>query len=307
MKKIIALSFAALGLVSCSYIDKKIQALPVTEIKFSSPYISVKEVGNRTGPSIFLIPGLGSPPEVYQDLIDKYSPRYRLHLIHLKGYAGLAAEDVTGGVFNNAASEIAKYIKTKKSKNAVLIGHSMGGELAMAINARNPGLVRRILVVDAFTYFGLLYGPNTTPQTILPNAKAFTAMTKAQDDAQYEASQKFAIARLVKSEEKRALVLDWSKKSNRHTIAQGAEDLMTIDLRPELKNNSAKITLLYAYDPMMGLTQEYVDNLYANAYKDIPLTTLKRIDNSLHFIMYDQPEKFLQEAEEFINVQCCGN
>ena len=48
---------------------------------------------------------------------------------------------------------------------------------------------------------------------------------------------------------------------------------MTLDLRPELKNNKIPMTLIYAYDAKMGLSVEQVDNLYKNAYKDCLLYT----------------------------------
>jgi pimeloyl-ACP methyl ester carboxylesterase len=40
--------------------------------------------------------------------------------------------------------------------------------------------------------------------------------------------------------------------------------------------------------------------LYAEAYKGLPGVKLVPIDNSEHFIMLDQPDRFAEEVEAFL-------
>lgn len=264
---------------------------------FQSERIKVTSIGQ--GDDIVLIPGLGSGTEVWDGVKDELAKNHRVHIVHVAGFAGLELKS-EDAIFDNAASAIADYIKTNKLKNVTLIGHSMGGELSMAINARNEGLINKILVVDAFTFYSLLLNPMASEENMAPSAAGLKAMFKVMPDDKYKEQQKGAIAKLVKAQDKRDLVLDWSLKSNRHAIAQGLFDLMTIDLRDELKNNKANIHLIYAHDDMMGLSKQVVDGLYANAYKNIPNATIERIDNSLHFIMWDQPDVFKAKVLEFV-------
>lgn len=302
MKKLLlSVALSVFALTSCAT-----TATPSAQTSPSSPNacgarsfaIDVKTIG--TGANVILIPGLGSPPSVYDEIVAQNKDNYRFHMVHVAGYAGLASNQTEGSIFECAANGIADYLKSQRLNNATIIGHSMGGELAMAVNARNQGLVGKILVVDAFPFFSLLFGPNVTPDMMRPRALAFTQLVMGQSDAEFAAAQTVAIARLVKSDVHRARILGWSLASSRYAIAKGAEDLTLTDLRPELLQNKAKITMLYAYDAQMGLPQAYVDALYQNAYKDIPNTSLKRIDNSLHFIMYDQPQLFGEEVRSFL-------
>ena len=260
--------------------------------------IRVNTIGK--GDDVILIPGLGSPPAVFDNVMDEIAKNHKVHIIHVAGYAGLPLETNEGPIFNPVADDITKYIKQNNLKNVTIIGHSMGGELGMALAVRNPSLVKKVMVIDALPYYSLYLDKNATPESMTPRAKAFAAMIAAQNIDQFTAAQKVAIARLVKSDEKREMVLGWSLASNRHAIAQGVEDLMTIDLRPELKNNQAQIKLIYGYDKAMGLPQEFVDKLYDGAYAGIPNVEKQRIDNSLHFIMYDQPEQFKNAVLEFV-------
>lgn len=297
-KNIVLKLVCALGLlplVSC--VNAPFGPNPPIVSPMQSERIRVTTIGQ--GDDIVLIPGLGSGTAVWDGVKDELAKTHRVHIVHVAGFAGLElkAEDE---IFNNVEKAISDYIKTNKLKNVTLIGHSMGGELSMAINARNEGLIKKVLVVDAFTFYSLLYNPMATPENTAPQAAGLRAMFKVMPDDKYKEQQAATIAKLVKAQDKRDLVLDWSMKSNRHAISQGLYDLMTIDLRPELKNNKAKIHLIYAYDPAMGLSQAIVDGLYANAYKDVPNATIERIENSFHFIMWDQPEVFNAKVLEFV-------
>lgn len=276
------------------------QSTPIVKSNYSYEDSAIVVTTIGKGRDIVLIPGLGSAASVYDAIVPELAKKNRVHIVQLKGYAGLKLDEEKGSIFENAQNSITNFIKTKKLKKPALIGHSMGGELSMAINARNPNLVSKVLVVDALTFYSLLFSPQATPQIMEPQAKAFANMIKAQSNEQYETNQKTAIARLVTAEDKQKLVLDWSINSNRYAIAQGVQDLMVLDLRPELKNNKIPMTLIYGYDAKMGLSVEQVDNLYKNAYKDVPNMKLKRIDNSLHFIMYDQPVEFSKAVNEFL-------
>ena len=296
-KAILAISALSTLLMACAP-PKTETTIIGQESACATPAIGVQTIG--TGKDVVLIPGLGSPPAVYDDIVSRYQDKYRFHMVHVAGYAGLPSSQSSGSVFECAANGIVKYMKSNRLQNATLIGHSMGGELSMAINARNDGLVSKIMVIDALPFFSLLFGPTMTPEMVKPRTEAFTKMTMAQSNDEFKAAQVIAIARLVKSESRRAEILGWSMTSSRYAVAKGAEDLMTMDLRPSLANNKAKITMIYGHDAMMGLPQAYVDGLYQNAYKDIPNTSLKRIDNSLHFIMYDQPQVFVDEVGKFL-------
>jgi pimeloyl-ACP methyl ester carboxylesterase len=78
------------------------------------------------------------------------------------------------------------------------------------------------------------------------------------------------------------------------------EDLET-DLRLDVASIKSPALVLYAYD---SAAQQPDPAAYEAAvqvaYKKMPNVTLKRIDDSRHFIMYDQPEKFDAAVEEFL-------
>ena len=83
------------------------------------------------------------------------------------------------------------------------------------------------------------------------------------------------------------------------------EDLST-DLRPDLPSIKTPAVLLYPFDPATpGPTGAPADSaqttaLYTGAYSTMPHITLTRIENSRHFIMYDQPAAFDAAVQLFL-------
>ena len=58
--------------------------------------------------------------------------------------------------------------------------------------------------------------------------------------------------------------------------------------------------MLYPHDPAFQGPNANTDALYQAQYKAMPNVKLVRIDNSRHFIMYDQPAKFDEAVEAFL-------
>ena len=48
------------------------------------------------------------------------------------------------------------------------------------------------------------------------------------------------------------------------------------------------------------MTNEVTDAIYNASFANKPDVTLKRIDDSAHFIMFDQPQKFAAEIDTFL-------
>jgi pimeloyl-ACP methyl ester carboxylesterase len=259
---------------------------------------SVTVVGN--GPDVILIPGLASSVDVWNATRDQLKSKYRLHLIQVGGFAGAPAlASVDQGVVAPLVEELDAYIKDKKLKKPAIIGHSLGGASAMMLAARHPADVGRILVVDSLPFYSLIFNPSVTVEQARPFAVNFRETILKQPQSEFEGGQAKAVTRLIKTEPYRPVASGWSIKSDRVTMAAAVYELMTTDLRGEIGAIVAPMTILYAYDTAMG-PQANLDTLWAGAYSNAPKAKLTRVDDSLHFIMIDQPARFAQEVSAFL-------
>lgn len=253
---------------------------------------------------VILIPGLSSSPEVWDMLTDELKGRYRVHRIHVQGFAGARAEDnAEGPVSAPVAEDIARYIREQGLEKPAVIGHSMGGTIGMMLAARHPDAVGKLMVVDMVPFMGAMFGqPGTNPtvESVAPMADMIHQQMANSPQAQYQQQADAQIIAMINTEALRAGPLEDSRTSDQKVSAAAFRELIVTDLRPELGNITAPTTVLYVKfnDPRM--TPEITDGIYRASFATMPAATLKRIDDSAHFIMLDQPAAFAAEVNAFL-------
>ncbi|HEX8380370.1 MAG TPA: alpha/beta hydrolase, partial [Allosphingosinicella sp.] len=123
-----------------------LSAAPAGAAPTTPARISVEVRGS--GPDVILIPGLSASRGVWNGTVAAM-PGYRYHLIQVAGFAGTpAAGNSAGQVAAPVADEIAGYIAANNLLRPAIVGHSMGGSIAMMIAARHPARAGRVMVVD---------------------------------------------------------------------------------------------------------------------------------------------------------------
>ncbi|CAN7359046.1 alpha/beta fold hydrolase [Brevundimonas sp. LjRoot202] len=253
---------------------------------------------------VILIPGLSSSPEVWDGLTDELKGRYRVHRIHVQGFAGAPAEDnAEGPVSAPVAEDIARYIAEQGLEKPAVIGHSMGGTIGMMLTARHPDSVGRLMVVDMVPFMGAMFGQpgtNPTPESVAPVADMIHQSMANSSREQWLAESGRAITGMINTESQRAGPLEAGATTDQKVAAAAMRELIVTDLRPELARITAPTTVLYVKfnDPRM--TPEITDGIYRASFANLPSAELKRIDDSAHFIMLDQPALFAAEVNAFL-------
>ena len=254
------------------------------------------------GPDVILVPGLGSDATVWRATVEQLKDTRRVHVLEVAGFAGApVGANATGEVAAPLAEQLARYIDTAKLKAPALIGHSLGGEVALMLAARHPKAAGRVMVVDALPFYSLLLDPKATSDSMKPRAAAFRDGILGAPKAQAEAMQSMLIARLVKTEQARPAVVAAALKSDRGVLARATYEIMTTDLRPELPKIVAPLTVVYAHDASYGIPPEQVDAMFKTVYAPVRSARFKRVDGSFHFVMIDQPGAFAKAVEAFLS------
>lgn len=269
---------------------------------FQSGRLHVRLDGPVGAPDIIMIPGLSSSPHVFDALTEQLATRYRVHRIHVQGFAGAPAMDnAEGPVAAPVAEEIARYIAEHHLNKPAVIGHSMGGTIGMMLAARHPDSVGRLMVVDMIPFMGAMFGgPGATPESVTPVAdQIYAGMTGAPEES-YRAQATAAVTGMINTEAARAGPIQDSARSDRAVSSAAYRELIVTDLTPELGRITVPTTVLYVKfnDPRM--TNEITDGIYRASFAGLPGAQLKRIDDSAHFIMLDQPEQFAAEVNAFL-------
>lgn len=273
---------------------------------FTSDRLSVVVDGPEGAPDLILIPGLSSSPDIWQGTVDHLAGRYRIHRIHVAGFAGAAPQanaqgDAPQPVGAPVAEEIARYIREQRLNKPAVVGHSMGGTMGMMLAARHPDLVGRLMVVDMIPFMGAMFGaPGATAESVTPVAdQIWTAQARAPRDA-YVAQATASINGMINTESRREEALQHMRDSDQQVSAAAFRELVTTDLRPELARITAPTEVLYVKFNDARMTDAVTDAVYQASFATLPGAKLKRIDDSAHFIMFDQPTAFYGELDAFL-------
>jgi len=274
-------------------------SVPASAAPFASERITVRTEG--AGPDVVLIPGLNSSPRVWAEMI-KATPGYRYHLVQVSGFAGQPKGGNTEGpVAAPVAEEIDRYIKEAGLQQPAVIGHSMGGTMGMMLAARHPGDLSRLMVVDMVPFLGMFFGgPGATPANVVPVADRIEAgmRTAAPEDRSKRAVE--TINSMVNTESMRSGAIEDSLKSDADVGTRAYRELIVTDLRPELSNITVPVTVLYIQPKYVPVSAEHFDAVYKSAFEPVGKLSLKRIPDSAHFIMWDQPARFQAEVKAFL-------
>ena len=272
-----------------------------TPAAFAPTRFTVTVEGAPGGPAVFLLPGLASSRAVFDAEATLLAPKYRLYRVQVDGFAGQpAGPNASGPILPGVVDELHAYIAANHL-HPVIIGHSMGGLMALMLASQHPGDVRKLLIVDALPFYALALSPAATLDTMRPQAEAMRAMLQNQPPAQQAAQAEQTASYMVNNPDARKQVLAATLASDRAVMIETLYEDLNTDLRPQLPAIETPTLLLYPFDAAaVGPDPSKIDAVYTRAYRTMPNLRLQRIENSRHFIMYDQPAAFDAAVQSFL-------
>ncbi|RZJ88782.1 MAG: alpha/beta hydrolase [Brevundimonas sp.] len=265
---------------------------------FASDRLSVEVVGQ--GADVILIPGFGSSREVWRGTADRLKATHRVHLVQLAGFAGEPWTHGDGAFVQPVVDELHRYIAENHLGSSAVVGHSMGALVGLMLAQQHPGDVGKLMSVDSLPFFSALYGPTATAETAAPFAAQAAAGILSTPDEAFRAGQARTAEGYSRDPATRAAMIEWTIASDRHAMASAIKDVMTTDARPGLSVMTVPVTALYAADANGGAPAAMAEAMWTREYATLPGVTLIRVDDSRHFIMADQPERFAELLGAFL-------
>jgi pimeloyl-ACP methyl ester carboxylesterase len=262
--------------------------LPAAALAEEAPCPPFEVTG--TGPDLVLVPGLGSSPETWEQVTASLAQDYRVHRVHVAGFAGRAANGDPATLLARTEAEIIRHLDCQKVDRAAYAGHSLGGFLGLMLAADHPDRIARVVVVDSLPFFPLIFNPAATVQSAAGMAEGSRVGILAQDRESFAEGQRRTVLSLVRNPDWQGRVADWSIASDRATFAGAVHALMTTDMRPRLAQVKAPVRVIAAANPYAPRAR--VAPLYTAAYAGLADMKLTVIEDSFHFVMLDQPEAF---------------
>ncbi|MEO6871617.1 MAG: alpha/beta hydrolase [Chthoniobacterales bacterium] len=254
--------------------------------------IDVKVTGH--GQPIIFIPGLATPGAIWDDTVKHLQDKYECHVISIAGFGGMPAVK-TDDLLDAARDQIIAYAREHKLEKPAIVGHSLGGTLALAIGDKAPDLPGDIVSVDGLPFLAGVMLPGVTDlESAKKAAAAMRVRMEKETPEEFAAYQKnISIPSLVTNPADVKRVAEMCSKSDPATVAQAMSELLSTDYRPELGKIKCPILVMGALAGMLQYApKETLEENYKNQFKNAPQTRFVFFDKAKHFIMVDDPAGF---------------
>ncbi len=256
------------------------------------------------GEPIIFIHGYASGKSVWDETVNYLKSDFQCHVIQIAGFAGKTPIK-TDRFLSKLKNDIAEYIVDNNLGKVIIVGHSMGGFLALWITAEYPDLVSKVVSVDGVPYLSAIYNTDATPESQMDFAKKsfnydndFAQGEKKMTDEQL----KQMFSSMTIHEDKIDVLLEWTKTSDIRTLNQTMFEMMTTDIRENVKKIKVPVLVLGAWIAYKGYgaTRESTFKLYELQFANVNNCTIKLTNKGKHFIMWDDFEWYSSTIKEFL-------
>ena len=255
------------------------------------------------GRPVILIPGLASSGEVWQSTVARLcgpQSTRQCHVLTLAGFAGVAPID--GDLLAQAERQLADYIVAQKLERPAIIGHSLGGFLALRLAIDHPRQTGRLVIVDALPALGATQMPSITPEQLQAMSRQMQTAMRAQDAATASASQRRSVAGMATAPADVERIVGWGQRSDKDTVINAMGTLIATDLRQDVARIASPALVLGTWIAYKDFApRAAIEQTFRSQYAQLPGARIEMADTARHFIMYDQPDWMFGRIEQFLD------
>lgn len=264
--------------------------------------LAYTEQGNGTE-TLILIHGLGSYSPAWNQNIDQLSKNYKVIAVDLPGY-GKSSKIPHSGKMTFYADVIEQLIKKLHLTNVNLVGHSMGGQIAMTLALENPKLIKRLILVDPAGFEDFTPGQrNWFKDVMTPNLVRLTPIDAIETNL---ASNFYNMPKAAQFMIDDRIAMRSAEDFDAYCLAvtRSVAGMVDEPIVNKLKNISMPTLIFFGEQDML------IPNRYLNPgfTKDVAEKGAAKIKNSKliivpktgHFMMFEKPEVFNAEVINFI-------
>jgi N-formylmaleamate deformylase len=252
---------------------------PFTDRKNFSPKAFGVEVSG-SGHPVILIPGLGSPGEVWAETARHLQDSHECHVLTLAGFAGRPPidEPLSAAV----RRDLTRYIRSRRLHRPIIVGHSMGGFIALWLAASLPENIGPVIVVDA--------GPALSGD--LEDAKLLRSRWVEASDEEFAVQAKTMYTGMVNDPKRLDAISTLAAQSDRRTIGDAIYEMVLTDLTDRMPAIRAPVLFVLADGAFQQRIRKQVEGVRTKEIVVVP--------KARHFVMIDDPRRFFDAIDAFL-------
>ncbi len=250
------------------------------------------------GAPLIFIPGLAGGIWSWTEMVRRFAPTHTVYVLTLAGFDGRAA--AAGPIIDRVVADAARLIAENQLERPLLVGHSLGGFIALRIGIEHPALIGGLVTVDGYPVFPPLADADQGVRRAA--AERLSQPFAAQMDiGKFRAVLEAFFAARMNDPAQAAQAADHAARSDSGAVADYVMEMLPADLRPELGRLKAPLLALAAVNSYKsGLSEPEMRTFYAGLLANAPRASILLISDARHFAMKDQPEVVGAAIEGFL-------
>ncbi len=269
--------------------------------------LSINFVEEGKGQPILFLHGLGGSLKDWAANLSFSPAFYRAMAIDFPGF-GDSDKPETDYSIDWLTAIVGKFLQERKLDQAIVVGHSMGGLVALNLAAQPGSPVKNLVVIDVvgigdkaeFLSYALakkIMGPESRFESFEGLLREeFKAMVENFIKGQKPKTSKEFFQSVPKNPLTGKPLLPMTP------AVQMSASIIDFDIRPQLASIRQPTLILWGAKDPIAPPQD------ASFLKSkIPQATLKILENCGHSPMQEQPERFNQEVEKFLQAAESGS
>jgi N-formylmaleamate deformylase len=239
------------------------------------------------GRPVILIPGLGCPGAVWTQTTAHLAKTHQVHVLSLAGFAG--AKPIDRPIPSAVKDDVIAYVKEHNLEKPVIVGHSMGGFVALWIGEAAPELVGPIVVVDSGPTLG-----GGDPDMV-PYAKSKRDAYKTMTSQSFATTIRARFSPMFSDPKKQdhESILAAVTRSDQKAYADAFYEISTVDLRPQLGKLTMPTLVILADSPKANArVREHM--------KPVKKHEIVVLEKTRHFVMHDDFAGFSKALDKFL-------
>jgi pimeloyl-ACP methyl ester carboxylesterase len=222
---------------------------------------------------IVLLHGLGSSASVWDGVVPHLERAYRVWAYELPGHG--RTPPLHRLTLETATADLERFLEANDIVYPVLVGHAMGGVIALQYALENPKSVRRLVIIDAAPMqLATLEERNWVVDQLVHNYDAFVADRFSNMSPRPDVTSR---------------IVDQALRTDQSSFSSLLTSSFTFDFRLQLARQPIPIFVIGSemFLPEPDRVGEQLDRLGFGAAQTI---SFKRMEATGHFVMLEQPD-----------------
>ncbi len=249
------------------------------------------------GQPVIILHGLFGISDNWASIGRRISQKFEVYMIDLRNHGRSSHSPVFN--FPAMVSDLEEFIDDLGLENVILIGHSMGGKVAMHFSLQYPNLIDRLIVID----ISMRHYPPREEHLNMIDAMRSIDFSTFSNRKQIEES----LSEKIRNERVRLFVL-----KNLHRI-----DKTTFGWR--LNVNAIYESIDHIFEGVRyhgdtfnrevlfvraGKSDYIIDEDYEEIYKHFPNANIQNIEQASHWVHADTPDELCTMFSAFLKKEC---